>query len=64
MFKYFFHKSDWAIFPKIGLLWESGLSNILTDATEDSIKTERYFARSMALNVNYCFRKKIDGTAE
>lgn len=49
------------ILPKMGLGWESE-HNILTDVTKD--KTKWYFARSMAANVNYYFRKKIDGTAE
>lgn len=55
----FFHEIDWDLFqilPKTGLGWESE-HNILTDVTKD--KTKWYFARSMAANVNYYFRKKL-----
>lgn len=45
------------ISPTIGLLWESESNDILTDVTGG--KTKGYFARSMAVNVNYCVRKKL-----
>ena len=44
------------IFPKMGLWEESQNNDILTNISE--VKLKYFFARSMAINVNYCLRKK------